>query len=287
LIDLVIHIPNWNRFFLDNIRDSIVQDAYLTRLDGAALKDLVSRAFQAQLKNKDIVQTERGGFLAFFFTDIHALIGSPYRENAVRDIVYKVHDQDHFLVSDTLTYTCRKSGASIQENIYWTNDPNEVADIKWLRIWIKEPKRDEAETTRILLASEKDFGDTPNTETTKQIEQEFEAQGIPAGKVIKKPLAGHLEDGLTVIVDWEYLLKKDRFQYWRMAHLTKNFRLTLSFPDDYQIQEILFAAGKSNGESNTKAGFYSLGYNSWMLPRSGLAWKLTQKPQVSMTAAGS
>lgn|GEM_PF-2354162 len=254
IIDVVIHLPDWNRYFLDAIKDSIIEDSYLSRLDDGALKSLIGRALRARLKNPSISLDTKGGFLEFFFNDIHALIAKPYRENVIGEIICQEADADHFLIEDKLTYICREAGGAIQGEVKWTNDPGEIAEMIYLKIDLIPPRGKPHN-----LLEKNNF--TPAT--VERIEEEI--------------ISSCRKDFLTVEVKSRYKVRRDVFQYWAMSHLTRNLTLILRYPRGYQAQLTSFGLDEELIRPDIGEEGCTIHYNSWMLPLAGICWKFNHR----------
>ena len=261
-IDIVIHLRDWSDYFMERLRDAIVHESYLKKLDTNALKDLIGRAFRAQLDNPSISADNKAGFLDYFFTDIQQFIGEPFRENVVAELTARKHADGFLLIEDNLTYICRESKGVIQEHVRWSNTEGEHESIAWLRISVK---RSDSREESVLYDSK-----------------------VPA-HLQRKPLSTPLlveekiddkdrVDGLLVTVGARYIIRPDRFQYWSMSHLTKNISLLLRFPEDYEVQVATFGMKE---ESLTKSppgiDHCTLRYTSWLLPDTGISWTFNER----------
>ena len=90
---------------------------------------------------------------------------------------------------------------------------------------------------------------------------------------IKIPLENYLDiDSLVVTTESEYVVKLGKFQYWQMAHPTKNFEVTITYPCEYQIQFKTLVLEDVVSQITTHPGYLKFGYGSWALPQSGIAW---------------
>ncbi|UIF89057.1 hypothetical protein KAF44_28265 (plasmid) [Cupriavidus necator] len=85
-------------------------------------------------------------------------------------------------------------------------------------------------------------------------------------------------DGLVVVVEAEYLIAKGRFQYWQMVNPTKNFDITITYPEHYQLQFKTLVLEDVVSQITEGPGYLKFGYSSWALPQSGLAWLIAAQP---------
>jgi hypothetical protein len=263
LVDVIIHLPDWNRYFLDNIRRSIMEDEYLDRLDDDALKALIGRALRIRLGNPAITLTTKGGFLDYLLSDIQQFIAEPYREGVVEEITCGRRDDDFFDIHDKISYTCRESAGKIQTHVKWQNDPDEIAEMTRITITIMPPAGKEI----IIYDGDKD-----------QVAADF-----PDNWVQRQLPDVHRQDGLGVIIESTYKVRQDIFQCWTMAHLTRNLKLVLKYPKGFTVQTSFLGIDKDlavltppdkPGETS-----YEIVYWRWILPLSGIAWKFIPPPR--------
>src|SRR5208282_3932437 len=99
---------------------------------------------------------------------------------------------------------------------------------------------------------------------------------------ISQPLSDYKGiDGLIVRLDSTYLVDAELFQYWQMAHPTKNFHLSLSFPKEFSLQLKPLVLNPELAQISISDGFAMVKYDTWMLPQSGVAWRFVKKPKIA------
>ena len=79
-------------------------------------------------------------------------------------------------------------------------------------------------------------------------------------------------DGLVVITEAEYVVERGKFQYWQMAHPTKNFDITITYPKELCIQFKTLVLEDVASQITKHDGYLKFSYGTWALPQSGLAW---------------
>jgi hypothetical protein len=79
-------------------------------------------------------------------------------------------------------------------------------------------------------------------------------------------------DGLIVITEAEYIVERGKFQYWQMAHPTKNFDITITYPKELSIQFKTLVLEDVVSQITEDSGYLKFSYGTWALPQSGLAW---------------
>ena len=85
-----------------------------------------------------------------------------------------------------------------------------------------------------------------------------------------------MQDGLIIIKESIHHMKVYEFQTWEMAHITRNFTFIAKFPCDYILQIKPFVLCPELGRKTVAPGYFNYEYESWMLPRNGIAWKLNK-----------
>jgi hypothetical protein len=268
-IDIVIHLRDWNDYFMERLRDAIIHQSYLKRLDPSALRDLIGRAFRAQLDNPSISADNKAGFLDYFFSDIQQFIGEPFRENVVAEFTARKQADGRLLIEDNLTYICRESKREIQKEVRWSNEEGELENISLLRISVR---RSDSKTETVLYDSQN------NADLARK---PLSAQSL---LVMERIPEADRVDGLLVMVRAKYVIRADRFQYWTMSHLTKNLSLSLRFPEDYEVQMATFGMKEESLAPPVKGLDYcTVRYTSWLLPDTGMSWTFNARSAVPPT----
>jgi hypothetical protein len=62
-----------------------------------------------------------------------------------------------------------------------------------------------------------------------------------------------------------------------MSHPSKNFSITLKYPDVYKVQWKPMVLSPDLIQITEADGYFKATYDFWMLPESGRAWLITQK----------
>jgi len=254
---LLLDARNWKDYFSERVKEIVIENSYLDTLEDETLRDLQTNVLKALFKNPEI--DKEGSFLNFFHKNLHKYISDPYREDVSTEL-HVERDGNSLKIKDKVTYICRASKEKIQSNVRWRPDDGEFEKVEKLIIEAIPPDG----TTPVVLLNESG-GDLSNIlETPGGIDVNLE----------EKLEKYKDKDGLRIIVVAEYTISASRFQYWQMAHPTKNFDITIKYPDDMSIQyKALFMDGVDKIETVEK-GYLKLRYNSWLLPKSGIAWLL-------------
>jgi hypothetical protein len=260
-IDIVIHLRDWSDYFMERLRDAIVQESYLKKLDPGALRHLIGRAFRAQLDNPSISADNKAGFLDYFFSDLQQFIGEPFRENVVAELTARKHSDGFLLIEDNLTYICRESKGNIQEKVRWSNEEGEHEKMDLLRICVK---RSNSKEERVLYDS--------------KIPSDLKKKPLSTPLRVEEQIADEDRmDGLLVKVCAQYIIRADRFQYWNMSHLTRNLSLSLRFPEDYEVEVATFGMKEESLTKFEGIDHCTLRYTSWLLPDTGISWTFNER----------
>jgi hypothetical protein len=154
-------------------------------------------------------------------------------------------------ILDRVTYVCRKSASGIQ-NVRWAADPTQFLEVQTLSISVQYPYTHEKQGQCVILHD-----------------------GKPEGNEVCVKLDNFKDvDGLMVIVTSKYKVESDLCQYWTMAHSTRHFDITIIYPADHTIQIKPLVLNEELILITETVGYFKAKYDSWMLPASGLAWRI-------------
>ena len=260
IFSLALDTKNWKEYFGERIRDVVIENDYLSTLDPEALKEIQTRLLKAQFKNQTI--DKEGSFLNYFHLHLHKFISEPYREDVSTEVLMREHEtqQDKFAITDKVTYVCRASRGNIQAHVGWKPDEGEFEEVISLRITVQFPPhhRDAGKRDEIYFAKDEELN-----------------KDLESG--IKIPLDKYKSvDGLVVTTESEYIVGLGKFQYWQMAHPTKNFEITIVYPKSLAIQFKTLVLEDVVSQITKQPGYLKFGYGSWALPQSGLAWLINK-----------
>jgi hypothetical protein len=279
MFTLFLELPGLRSYFLERMRELVIEKPYLKNLSDEELKDIQFRVHQAHFRNDDIA--DDGSFLQFLYRDIYSYIGDPYRERVTLEIRYEQEGEDLFVARDRLTYICRMSRGTIINAITWQNDPGEVEEIRELQVEVRYPQDHATRGEKVTIGK---------LENGKYLVRDKSGKMTPLspgdgagsddqlpviGKELRIKLHESYEniDHMKVIIDAVYTVRASHFLYWLMSYPTKDFSLTLKFPDSHIVQAATFINNEHVGVLNQERGYYSFSYNSWMIPQSGVAWR--------------
>jgi hypothetical protein len=253
-INLSIEARDWSEYFGRRIREIVVEQSYLNTLDKDRLTAIQIAVLKAQFKDQNI--DREGSFLNYLNTYLHPFIAAPYREDVSAEVICTDDGQGCWDVLDKLSFVCRASGTEFIDTVHWGIEEEGYVSVEGFKVEVRLPQK-----LSVTIYDEKP----------------------PMGQSLTLSLKDYREDRLLVTMTERAKIRKDRFQFWTMAHPTKNFRIAFSFPDDHEIQIIPFVLSPELISSTKSVGYYSTKYDFWMLPESGLSWMLVPKT----TLAGS
>lgn len=260
VFSFALDTKNWKEYFAERLKDVILENDYLKTLDADTLKDLQTRVLKAQFKNQMI--DKEGSFLNYFHYHLHRFISEPYREDVATEVLMKPHDSQVglFQVIDKVRYVCRSSGGKIQAHVGWKPDDGEFEEVLSLKITIQFPQHHkDAGKNEVIYP------------TDKSVLKDDLAAGIKISLERFKDI-----DSLVVTTEAEYVVKLGKFQYWQMAHPTKNFDITITYPHDHKIQFKTLVLEDVVSQITEQSGYLKFGYGSWALPQSGIAWLISK-----------
>lgn len=250
---LMLDAKNWRDYFSERLKQVVIENDYLGSLDEETLKSLQIRVLKAQFKNPLI--DKDGSFLNYFHTHLHKFISEPYREDVSVEMIITEVD-GNFSVLDKVNFICRSSGGRIQSNVKWKPDEGEFIKVSSIVIRAKESNTEKL----IDLCIKNSAGDL--------------SEALENG--LDVDLSSYKEkDGLRIFIESIYTIDKSKFQYWQMAHPTKSSDIIIKYPDNLKMQFKALFIDDVDMIVTDQPGYLKIKYNSWLLPQSGIAWKIT------------
>jgi hypothetical protein len=266
IFSMLLDSHNWREYFSDRLKEIVLEKEYLKTLDTGTLRQLQTSVLKALFKNPDI--DKEGGFLRFFENNLHKYISEPYREDASTEIILKKVLDSGFLFLDKVSYVCRSSGGEIQKHVGYKPDDGEFEEVQFVKISVQYPQYHAKAGEIVVLYEKKDA----------ELQGDLDI-GIDASLIEYQGI-----DGLVVTIESKYIVAKGKFQYWQMAHPTKNFDITIKFPEELGIQFKTLVIEDVVGQVTNEDGYLKFKYDYWLLPQSGLAWLIGDK---CLTSQGS
>jgi hypothetical protein len=255
IFSFALDTKHWREYFAERLKEVVIERDYLETLDYEALKDLQTRTLKAQFRNQAI--DKEGSFLKYFESNLHRFISEPFREDVSAEVLMHLSaDGEKLEVCDRVRYVCRSSGGQLQDKVVWKPDDGEFEVVKSLSVSVQYP---------------------PGHPSAGKKQELFKADGSKLAQQLEEGIEVSLAeykdvDSLVVFTDAEYSVKLGKLQYWTMAHPTKNFDITITYPAAYEIQFKTLVLEDVVSQISKIPGYLKFGYGVWALPASGIAW---------------
>jgi hypothetical protein len=263
LFNFILAGSDWQAFFEERLRRIVVEQEHLKQLKPQELRQLMHAAINAQAPEAHVDRS--GGFLEYFEDHLHQLIFTPYRENAMAEMLYSEDQADPsvFHVLDKYSYVSRTFGSDAQTEVRFTLDPDECVGGGYVTVTLQLP----------MQGSQ--GGRTISLERLALMGSDEE------GYMVSVPLEEKHSrlDGLGITVAAEYKTRRERVQTWWMLHPTRDLRVVLSFPPTYRVQMKDFVQVSELATWTRRPGYLMFRYSSWLLPGNGVAWGFFPAPE--------
>ncbi|MBN9086378.1 MAG: hypothetical protein J0J01_05680 [Reyranella sp.] len=258
IINVLIETKDWRNYFERRLQDIVIEQTFLTNLDKERLSALQVGVMKAFFKDPNI--DREGSFLNYFHVHLHKFIAEPFREDVTTEVFLEEGAGDLWNVNVRTSYRCRIAGDAIQPQVRWWLEERDVEEVISVSLCVKYPEN-HAKASQVV-----ELADTAKTPADRDALK----QGISleAYKAV---------DGLIVALDARYAMKRERLQYWTMAHPTKNFDITVAYPKDYDLQHKTMVVNDEQLHLTTRPGYLRAKCESWMLPGAGVAWILRRR----------
>jgi hypothetical protein len=266
VVGLVLESEEYGNYFLGKIANTVVKSDYLAKLSKDELAKLQKDLVQAYYKLENL-DAEQGFYK--YFRRLYEYIASPYREETRGRVrIEYLPDKRFFKIEEVISYTCRKVGGCIQDELKWVAEEDEIKEIDSFAATVTIPidvfKSEDFERTYPNLKDrETIFDSKKNPEQLKK----YSGHGFTLSL---KQFSGI--DGLRVNVAITYSSPVDRGLSWTMSNPSKKVSLDMKYPDDLRIHVDRFGVNPDELSESHKTGIYTFEYDSWLLPDSGFAF---------------
>jgi len=259
IFTIFLQLPDWQKYFEERLRHIVLEQDYLNSLDSESLSNLQVKTLKAYFHTSDI--DKEGSFLNYFQENISQYINQPYRDDVKTEINVLSEEEDGYIICDRIIYNCRMVGGRIQSNVKWKPDKDEFVEIRNVSIKIKKSNSEIQEV--LLLNCENGIYKNNNVEV--KLEDIYKTG-------LLFDLKDYNEDGLFVEVKSNYKIEKGKFCNWSMAHPTKNFYITIHYPEGCSIRFQPLLSHPDKMITNDDKGLYTMQYKEWLLPYSGVVY---------------
>jgi hypothetical protein len=262
VVNISIETQDWRKYFEERLRGVVTQHSYLDKLSPGQLEELRNRVFKSHFHDPQIDRD--GSFLKFFDRHLFHLVGTPYRENLLLYITVTPAEQpSKWHVVDRVRYSCRKAGGRIQSSVAWGAEQQLEMLRLQVAVIIPEGTVGEGKPKVIKTLEQKDFVSPPGSSL-----DEYPSSSLDEYKD---------RDGLIVEIQAEYNVNKTQFVRWAMAVPTKKFSIAIRYPSEVCIQCEVLILDKTLITRHEDIGFLTLASDAWILPQSGLVWRLCDR----------
>ena len=289
-VGVILEFKSWSKYFEERLADTIMTNRYLQARGqdelGTHLINVFEAYYEKELNYKD-------SFLEFFRDTLQDKIVAPFRQETRTLITISKRDDGKWKVEEDTTFKCRKvsSTADLQDSIQWAIERSDgTSDLEDYSVILTLPG---------TLAE--DFKD-PNSFPKR----EGQSYVFPKGHPLLKALGGQVYgfalslqplkdfDNLHVHENVKYAVPLEKFHARAMSLLTKGYAVVFKYPnDELELEVESFGMDKPQPVVVKQTGLYSLSYESWLLPDSGLAYQFrtirlsSQPAPVVQTQPGS
>jgi hypothetical protein len=294
LVGMILELHDWQRYFQDQLANTIMNSSYLDKMSNDQLMELRTKVLKARFKNKNLER--EGGFLRHFDEKLHSLIGAPYREMVDMNLCFNPSGDDRlFELEESVSYTCRKMGEHIQNEVSWgTFMEYELDHLKSFEVEVRVPDNffqspdfktkfpKGLEPIIRVKAPIEQAGPTEDgaTSSVNGIGQTLQESLKPwpnhRGFTLPLDVFGEV-DGLYVNVKVKYTIPTNSLLTWTMTHTSKGVRCMIRYPDQYDIQLDYFGMDSNQRDVQQYKGTSAIKYMSWILPNDGIAFHFVKR----------
>jgi len=257
-IGLLLEFPHWHKYFYNLFVDSITNEAYIEKKgkDKEWVDEMQTKLMRAFFGTKDIEKSS--GFYSYYRQQIQKFIGEPYRDSyvGITTIRYSAAQPNAFHVKEKISYRCCKLGKKIDKVIGWTANRDELISMPFFKLSL-----------------------TPQGESRPRIfgarNGHYSKELVPnpeGGWGYLLPLESYQDrDGLSVQIDLEYVVARDRAFSTNMRSISQGLTWTIEHPNDLTISVDRFVSNQTI-EPQPEPGKCVFEYPEWLLPGDGIAF---------------
>lgn len=261
VMNILIEAKDWREYFASRLQEIVINQSYIDSLEGAKLRSMQLSIAKSLYKTSALDGEEC--FYNYLQTKLEKFVPEPFREDVICDIHYEPVSEGLWRVRDKLSYICRRGGTQIQSHIRWQPSEGEFQSVRFLKIEVRPPFFVQGGEESCETLYEKSGGDLTS--------EAMSGASVDLAKFV------HV-DRLKVLITAEYDVDVERFQTWTMAHPTRNFSINIRYPESciLQAEPMVLDLALLDVDKEDK-GFARIKYDSWMLPTSGLVWRVAKQ----------
>lgn len=276
ILGFVVELRHMHEYFQKLIEQTIVKKEFIKDLVPAEQERMQKQSLEAYFGIDEL--GEGGDFYDFYVNKIRSQIGGPFRRATTFETVVAPADDSTWRVTDTISYGCMKRGKSIQPEVLWTAEQDEIKKVTDFSITATKPDN----TFHTYIPGQ--------SALLKRYEGRDKRTGGHGYTLSLTEYAAC--DGLRIRVDVGYLVSRDRPFSWSMPYLSDGFSGDIHFPAEFDIFVDLFGLDENALPKNLKTderGFnvYSIRQKGWLLPDDGFGYYFRPKPPAPPPATTS
>lgn len=257
MLTLVLEMGHWKHYFEARLSGIVVGQEYLNELSPEALLRHQIKVFRSYYKDENL--SERG-FVRYCLSKIHGYIVTPYREHVEDRLTVDFVNPSTLRIRDHLSYVCRKARGQIQERVAWQANSLEVLQLESLSLELLGPTESGGSYETIVLLDIKDLVKTEDDDGSVTYEYDLQKW--------------RNLDGLKVHFEASYTAELSAFYTWRMMDPSEKVEFSISYPKTLNMQFKPFLLEPAPAATINDPGNFQVAFDSWIMPRSGFAWKL-------------
>ncbi|HKP81310.1 MAG TPA: hypothetical protein VJT69_04800 [Pyrinomonadaceae bacterium] len=276
ILGFIMELRHMKEYFQQRIETTIIKREFIKTLKHDAQEAMQKQSLEAYFGVSEL--GKQGDFYDFYLKKLRNHIGGAFRQDTrFKTVVQPSSDEGFFIVSDTISYICRKRVEGIQSEAGWTAEQDETKEV--LRLVIITTKPDQTtETYR--------FDKTSNERHTSLVPNE-------KGHGFKISLDDYKDcDGLTVRIEVTYVVSRQRPFSFSMPVLSSGLSGEICFPDDLEIFVDLFGMDENSHPKDRlqlpKVGnfnVYEISHQGWLLPDDGFSFFFRPKEPLAPAAS--
>ena len=133
-----LEVPHWTEYFKNRLGEVVIDHTYLDKMNAGQLQDLQLETWKRLFREAKIQR--EGSFLEYFENRIRSLIGGPYREGAVEQMIITYStDPNTYDYTTIITYKCRQVQRRLQKDVTWAPEIGEFLYVRRVKVELQLP----------------------------------------------------------------------------------------------------------------------------------------------------
>ncbi len=179
-----------------------------------------------------------------------------------------------WIAEDRLVYVCRKVGDDYVKDVKWLWEPNEIKGVIDASLVVKcNYQFHECDNKKCKSncdsSREKIF-------RKDQLDQYSHDKNGRKGFIIPLEELVALHDGIRIELTTTHEMYKSSLITWAMTNPSKDIDIIINYPGGYIASEFIGGIEAAEYIKSSKPGMLSYSLKGWLLPRAGIAVKITE-----------